>query len=46
MEIIPKHSIKEKSEGNYFNYEKDILQKIFSSDSEILNKVVNKEDEV
>jgi len=41
LEIIPKHSIKEKSEGNYFNYENDILQKIFSSDSEILNKVLS-----
>ena len=40
MEIIPKHSIKEKTKGNYFNYENDILQKIFSSDSEILNKVL------
>ena len=41
MEIIPKHNIKEKTKGNYFNYGDDVLQKIFSSNSEILNKVLS-----
>ena len=41
MEIIPKHSIKEKTKGNYLNYGDDVLQKIFSSDSEILNRVLS-----
>ena len=41
MEIIPKHNIKEKTKGNYFNYEDDVLQEIFSSNSEILNKVLS-----
>ena len=41
MEIIPKHNIKEKTKGNYFNYGDDVLQEIFSSNSEILNKVLS-----
>ena len=41
MEIIPKHNIKEKTKGYYFNYGDDVLQKIFSSNSEILNKVLS-----
>ena len=41
MEIIPKHNIKEKIKGNYFNYGDDVLQEIFSSNSEILNKVLS-----
>ena len=41
IEIIPKHSIKEKTKENYINFGDDVLQEIFSPGSEILNKVLN-----